>query len=204
MIFTNARTLGATLIIFSMSVCQATADLIFEFSEAPGGVQLSWSGSVDFGIATPITENGNDEVWAFNSAGFELVGVFAVANSDKYNGTSVASGTNTISVAVRDFSPISVSGDLVLFRHMAGGIADFWLPEGYVSTSSLSGSGLTDDAASLAALGLTVGDSFSYTTTIGGATNTVSVSAVPEPNAILLTCVPFLFLVLHRRRKVAP
>jgi len=168
--------IAATLVLATAAASRAA--IVITLQQVGGNVIETGSGSANLSALTFIT-NGVSEGMIFPSAQTAVVGTTSILGIAEYSG---ATGPFNFGAGAGKFAnsgtgqTFGISGGDVLF-----------LPQGYVSGTSLSGSS-TFNAQTFVSLGITPG---TYTWTWGtGATAdsltiTTNAAAVPEPGSAL-------------------
>jgi hypothetical protein len=176
----------------------ANAAFIINFTEVGSDVVLTYSGST---TVIPSSDGGfsvslNNDARLNPSNGFVSAtigsGSFSV---DAWNfddgGQFPSFGTDTFTTGA------TVQAGSTIFGFISSPTGQLYLPDDYVSGSSVGGSA-TFANASLVSLGITPG---TYGTTFGGGADSITLTAaVPEPSSFALIAVMGLGALLRRRR----
>jgi hypothetical protein len=160
------------LFLAATTLSHAQSSFIFDLEQDGDNVVATGSGTIDLdGLTHSLT--GDDGAALYSSEAVLHVG--ASASVDYYYSVS---GPGSFGDNDSLIVPASTTGDLVGVNGLIGVIV---VPAGYSSGSALSDSA-TWDGTTLAAFGLTPGDSFVYTWGDGGENSlTVNVEPVPVP-----------------------
>jgi hypothetical protein len=172
-----------TVAMAGMAKGAMTMDFVYD--SGTGDTVVTYSGTWD--TYTGIQTAGATQS-SFVSSDFFFISdgsLYTFTFDDKFTGTTFSWLTATVT---------SQTGDAFGFDNQFS----IYAPNGYVAGNNISGTA-TFGGTDLAALGLSDGESDTYTSNLG---NTVSytVAAVPEPSAALGAVFGLLLLSFRRRR----
>jgi hypothetical protein len=184
-----------------MAVCgRAEAAIVVNIEQVGANVVTTGSGSIDLSVLTEVGDGGTQPL-LWGQSGWVFVG--PVGGGFIYTGLTGPSSFGTGGL-IGTTPPGDGTGDGFGFE--ASNTGEFvhpvlYLPFGYVSGSTLSGSAIYDNTT-IAGLGLTPG-TYIYTATGVGNTLTVNIGSVPEPSSITMatTALGLLGGVTFRRRR---
>jgi len=201
--------------MIAIGCCTAEASIMIKITESGSDVLFTTTGSLDTSGLTGHANSTNGKSVTYNNAistwkvwvafgGSNQQDFYAGAGDGLVNYTSNVSWTGG-SVGGLGVDLVSGSAD---FGFRTGSLESIWIPDQYVSGSSVS-QVLRRNNASLATLGLNIGDFAEVSWDTGGASRESirmqvgdGFSPVPEPSAIAMWGIAgALGLVLAHRRK---
>jgi len=187
---------------------QAKGSFIMNISQSGSNVVGTGSGTLNLAALTFAGDYGSNggEVWGHIPIGGSLADLGPPA-SPKVAGYTGATGPSSFGTG-GDHVASSGSGNPAGLNSDFQGIRPYiFVPEGYVSGSSLSDTS-TWDGTTLAALGLTVG-TYTYTWGTGATADSLTLNigpaapSVPEPGSLCLLATGGAALLFQRWRKRA-
>lgn len=175
------------------------ADLIVDFNEVGGSVVCTVTGSIDLTGIFNVGDVPETLSVRPNTATFYVGSASGIAH-EHYFVPAAAGRSGPLSIGGGGFTAATFGGGDFIGFTANGGDFNIYLPENYVSNSSVTGSA-TFTGHNFVSLGIDPGI---HTWVAGANTITATVSAVPEPSslAILLLVSGGMTVIRFRKRVV--
>jgi hypothetical protein len=194
----SAQRITLIAILLVSWATQARAGLIVTFAQTGSDVTVTTSGSLNLGGLTLDATNtiyGFEEVWGEGASSWQWISSTTTGGYDTYSGAgplTVTGGfTNPSNLTVDFNSDIGIWGTL-------NNEQNIYVNYGYVSGTLINAS-TTISGITLNDLGMSIGDSQTVSW-LGGAGDSITFSAIPEPMSALTAGLAVLALVFLRRR----